>query len=277
LPSAERLESFYRTDYRAQGTAGDAVAEAAEGPNSRSASQAAFVHDTFLGTGDVPQNIVDVGCGFGQLLRALHDRWPSAALYGLEIAEACSELLRAHGIQARQVTLEQVEGNPFAPTEFDLLTCSHVLEHSSSPPKFLEQCRQLLRCGGLAVFEVPNCTYEYGGDAPHLVFFTPATIVKALTGAGFEVERISTCGPPVDTWVPRGLHRVARYFNDHAPVAVQELAIDGVKRLPWYRAWKAAENSQRREQVTVEAHSRGWFSYGDDRSIAIRVLARRLA
>ncbi len=75
---------------------------------------------------------------------------------------------------------------------FDLLLCSHVLEHVAAPVPFLAEFLRVLRPSGLVYVEVPLEVWKriailVREPVTHVNFFTPATITTALRRAGFEV------------------------------------------------------------------------------------------
>ena len=87
--------------------------------------------------------------------------------------------------------MDDLENSPFD-TKFDLIVCSHVLEHAKNPKKFLTHISELLAPEGWAMIEVPNCgvPYSYGADAPHLTFFTDNSFRNALTISGMDVVKL---------------------------------------------------------------------------------------
>jgi SAM-dependent methyltransferase len=79
---------------------------------------------------------------------------------------------------------------------FDIVTCSHVLEHVADRVSFLREIRGILRTDGRAYFEVP---LEIWKDAPiatepvtHVNFFALPSLTFALARAGYNVLQAST-------------------------------------------------------------------------------------
>lgn len=275
VPSQDDLDAFYRNEYREIGALESlSPYDDYRRSNARAASQAAYV--TRFVT-DATSSIIDVGCGYGQLLKALGNKFPQAELYGVEVSEGCLPILERLNVQVARTTLERQGRNPFD-IQCDLFTCSHVLEHSASVSTFLSICRTMVKEGAMAMFEVPNCEYVYGGDMPHLAFFTVDTLTRALEMHGFEVADCSSSGPSIDRWLPRGFQRVTNFVNDHFPLDVQ-LGL----RAFWRRArltWplrKMYEKSKGidQERLEEEAQDPAWHEYGSSRSIAIRAMALR--
>jgi SAM-dependent methyltransferase len=140
---------------------------------------------------------LDVGCGSGAFLDVLKDvGWRTA---GIEPAETALERARAKGHDVRPGGAEAL---PFDAQTFDVVCLSHVLEHTHSPRRALQEVWRVLRPGGELVLAVPN----YGGaqrrlfgrfwsglDLPrHLYQFDRPTLGRYLAETGFAVEKMWT-------------------------------------------------------------------------------------
>lgn len=191
IPTADQLYSYYSESYRSQG----AIGHIERSRTVRQESQTAFIEGNLQKQSFSPKNVLDIGAGHGQLLSCLAEKYPNAKLYATEVDNACCKELAARGIETKQVILDDLEQVPFD-TKFDLIVCSHVLEHARNPKKFLRFISEMLAPGGFAMLEVPNCgvPYNYGGDSPHLTFFSNNTFRNALTNSGMEVSKLMTGG-----------------------------------------------------------------------------------
>jgi ubiquinone/menaquinone biosynthesis C-methylase UbiE len=90
--------------------------------------------------------VLEVGCGTGNYIQALVDRWHCAA-YGLDpsvgmLAQAADSSSCIGWVQGRAEEL------PFAPGAFDLIFSVDVIHHVSDRPAFFRQAVRLLRPGG---------------------------------------------------------------------------------------------------------------------------------
>lgn len=80
----------------------------------------------------------------------------------------------------------------------DLLLVRHVLEHTHDVRGFLRAVRELVRPGGYALFELPDCRkaldrLDYTTVwEEHVFYFTPATLRHGLAAAGFEVVSLDS-------------------------------------------------------------------------------------
>lgn len=97
-----------------------------------------------------PKAILDVGCGTGRLLRSAHDRFPDAALEGVDAAagmvrEAETLTPPGTGIRYRQATAESL---PFPDRTFDLVFSTMTFHHWSDQPGGIAEIGRVLAPGG---------------------------------------------------------------------------------------------------------------------------------
>lgn len=139
-------------------------------------------------------DVIDVGCGNGQLLEVVQGFARSAI--GVDMSAAAVEECEKRGVTAEKVDFLD---HSFA-ERFDTVFMFDVLEHLDHPDHYLEKCREILNPGGALVLKIPT----YGSrsfmvsrlfpskahiflDAPaHMQFFSSESIVRLLTRLGFE-------------------------------------------------------------------------------------------
>jgi 2-polyprenyl-3-methyl-5-hydroxy-6-metoxy-1,4-benzoquinol methylase len=165
--------------------------------------------------------MLDVGCGAGELIRAMRLRgWE---VWGIEMDAAAAEraLARAGG-DAHVIACSVEEANCPAHS-FDLITVSHVLEHLHDPLLALRRIHGWLRHGGQLRIWMPNIAslesrvfgrFWCGLDVPrHLFHFSPSSLTRLLDLAGFEVVgwrpqfQGSSLGDSVEQAVASATHR----------------------------------------------------------------------
>jgi SAM-dependent methyltransferase len=91
-------------------------------------------------------SVLDVGCALGDALRVWHEKYPSAELYGCDVAEtAARRCQERYGGIARffRASFEELQGF------WDVIYCSNVLEHFEQHVEIAEAL--LLRCKVLFV------------------------------------------------------------------------------------------------------------------------------
>lgn len=106
---------------------------------------------------DARQSLLDVGCGAGTLLLMLANAYPSAQLAGLDISP---EMYRLAALNAKQFGYPitffpgDIQEMPFKADSFDVVTAVHVLYHTASIPKAVEEIVRVLKPDGKVVVTV---------------------------------------------------------------------------------------------------------------------------
>ncbi len=135
---------------------------------------------------------LEVGCGSGELLRAL--RGMTRFAVGVDLSSAGLRLAAARASAA----CARAERLPFRDGIFDAVVSQHLLEHLPDAEGALLEWRRVLRPGGRAVLVTPNAAYPdaaHFADPTHVRIFTPAGLRGALEGAGYRVEELFTLFP----------------------------------------------------------------------------------
>lgn len=142
-------------------------------------------------------NILDIGCGAGDLLIRLKEL--GCNTYGIDIDEITSTYLRKT-FNLNVINRDVDNGIPFSSNFFDLVIMKHSLEHVHNPDKVIKEVRRIMKSDGLLFIGVPNIdsfvsrlTKEKWVDLDiprHLFHFTPLTISILLNKNGFHIERI---------------------------------------------------------------------------------------
>jgi SAM-dependent methyltransferase len=165
-------------------------------------------------------SVLEVGCGPGLMLAALHRLgW---RVLGIERNEAVAETARrAPGIE---IVATPVEALP-EDARFDLIIMFQVLEHIGEPVTLLRECAKRLAPGGRMVINVPNFSSwqsQFAGvkwlhlDVPrHLIHFTPQTISATLKRAGLKPVGMSFTSLEHDPygWVESIINRLSGRAN----------------------------------------------------------------
>jgi SAM-dependent methyltransferase len=142
-----------------------------------------------------PGSVLDVGCGRGITLYFLK-KWGWNCT-GTQLSKNAAEYARsAFGLKIYEGDLLEAK---FADESFDLVILAHVLEHVPDPLAYLREISRILTRKGVLILELPNAgnflidifkEKWFGWDLPrHLYHFTPGTITRMLSQAGFKVVK----------------------------------------------------------------------------------------
>src|SRR5579872_3787872 len=101
--------------------------------------------------------VLEVGCGAGvDLARFARG---GALVTGVDLAQSAIDLARANfeqqGLQA-DLRVADGEDLPFADDSFDIVFAHGVVQYTAHPERLVNECRRVLKPGGLAIFQVYN-------------------------------------------------------------------------------------------------------------------------
>lgn len=144
------------------------------------------------------RNVLDIGCGSGAFLKkAMQLGWEAQGIDPDSKAAA-----QVAGLRVEQGALPRTK---LPDATFDVVTLSHVIEHTHDPVASLREVFRLLKPGGQIWIATPNLTSDghrrfranwIGLHPPaHLVLFNHVSIMHALSAAGFEGLRFSGMHP----------------------------------------------------------------------------------
>lgn len=144
--------------------------------------------------------VLDAGCGAGPGLRFLTSRGHRS--FGTDLIEY--PLTVAHKLvpAARLARTDLREPLPFAPSSFDLILLSEVVEHLEDTQALLGECRRVLEPGGAIAATTPNLSdirkYWQRGrwsgyvDKTHRRLFSATLLSHELSRAGFVRVRVKS-------------------------------------------------------------------------------------
>lgn len=154
--------------------------------------------------------LFDVGAGGGGLLAAAaRNGWE---IEGLDVQPVQVERLRKKlNCKVHLGLLEDIEAFE---ARYDVITLSHVLEHTLNPVEFLNKCFEGLKPGGLLYAVLPNTAslgdrvkdllsahglksrpYKHLAADHHLWFFTPGIVRELVKKTGFRELSLKTIFP----------------------------------------------------------------------------------
>ena len=149
-------------------------------------------------------NVLDMGCGRGELLETLQDAGVSAR--GIDLGEESVALCRAKGLRAEVADLfEYLAVQPDG--EFDGIVSSQVVEHlpPARLPELIRLCAAKLKRGGVLAIETPNpeclaifATHFYL-DPTHTRPVPSALLSFYMEEVGFGMIQVHRLSPAVDS------------------------------------------------------------------------------
>ena len=172
---------------------------------------------------DDPREVVDLGCGPGNLTALLPDRWPDAYVLGLDSSEEMIVKARATSPGIAFEVADLRDWNP--PEQVDVLVSNATLQWVPGHLDLLPDLVAKVRLGGWFAFQVPGnfddpshtirrdlaaepayASYTAGVAVP--TSHAPVTYLDVLSRSGCRVDAWETTylhvltGPdPVFTWV----------------------------------------------------------------------------
>jgi SAM-dependent methyltransferase len=154
------------------------------------------------------RRLLDFGCGAGLFLQLAHRRGFEG--YGVDLSATSIEKARKRPGGRHAYFGAPLDVPEIAAGGFDVITLWSVMAHLPRPLDDLRMLRGLLKPGGCILILTVNANSlrlkakgdDWNGFTPnHLKFFSPATLERALTLAGFERATM----PPVYSYeVERG-------------------------------------------------------------------------
>jgi len=199
--------------------------------------------------------LLDVGCGDGSFMHlAQRLGWKAE---GIDTDERAIAVCLRNGLDAKVGDINTISSEPKL---YDVVTCSHVIEHIHDPSRFLNLLSSKIRPGGILWLETPNIqslghrrfeNYWRGLEPPrHLVLFNVDSLREMLQPHGFDVEQMP--------WNFRQVHNVYRQSgllngDDLRPIPTARLSRAGEILIDSMREWLRPSV---REFITIKAVKR---------------------
>jgi SAM-dependent methyltransferase len=179
------------------------------------------------------QSLIEVGCGTGFVLQAIHEAFPVARLFGLEpqaegLAAAARRLSSA--IELREGDIQHLDGAE----AFDAVCAFDVLEHIDDDRAALAALTRVTRPGGFVFLTVPQHPWLWGAAdelaqhrrryrrreledivaAAGLDVILSTSFVFVLLPAMFATRRLRLARPDQEQQLPRALGAVFERILD---------------------------------------------------------------
>jgi SAM-dependent methyltransferase len=163
------------------------------------------------------KNVLDVGCGPGQLLRDISAALPGAKIHGADVSEGSLADGRAKNPGFDLFAMDLT--SPTFATDhaehlgaFDLIICSEVLEHIPDDGLAAHRIAELLAPGGVVIVTVPGGSMSrFDVAIGHQRHYTRERINLLLRDAGLELVRTLAWGFPFHNIYRTAVRTVSRF------------------------------------------------------------------
>lgn len=146
------------------------------------------------------QKILEVGCGYGPLLKLLSDM--GAIVVGTEVDGKSLTIAKKLLRNTKRIKLVRVKNSllPFENNSFDSVILFDVIEHVKNPLEMINECKRVLKKGGILYVEftpyysiVGHHLYDYSKFPIHIF---PCTFIKKIV---FSRQR-NNISTPTEYW-----------------------------------------------------------------------------
>ncbi len=136
----------------------------------------------------MPKQIMDIGCGTGELLSELLKEYPNAKLTGCDLSIESSNLMKSISPNSEFHCLDVEKLNlTIFKNSFDLITCSEVLEHCNNPRNVIKNAYEWLAPKGLFLVSVPSgFITDYDKTIGHVHHYSTSELKSLLECEGFK-------------------------------------------------------------------------------------------
>lgn len=141
------------------------------------------------------QKILDVGCGTGEILKSIKERYSFVQLYGLDISE---EMLKQANDKLKgtaTLILGDAENITLETNSFDLLLCTDSFHHYPNPQQAISEFYRVLKHGKFLLIadywkpfpirQIMNLFISYSNEGD-VKIYSKKEIIEFLMQGGFQ-------------------------------------------------------------------------------------------
>jgi len=99
-------------------------------------------------------NLLDVGCGTGELTRTFRKEFPNAEIWGCDFSNKAIDYCRQHN-KTIYYANHPLLNKDYEKKYFDMITIMHVLEHLEKPEELIKRAKELLKDDGTLIIALP--------------------------------------------------------------------------------------------------------------------------
>lgn len=139
----------------------------------------------------INKKVLDIGCATGNYLETF-----SQQSYGIDISKPNIDVCKKKGLNVKYVDINKKL--PFSNNTFDVVFCSHVLEHVDSPLNLLREMNRVLKSKGSVIIGLPVefslvrifRSHYFKGHKGHIYAFSPDNMKRLFEYSGFQYKRL---------------------------------------------------------------------------------------
>jgi len=191
------------------------------GPMSRHVRRLTFKEICYLEF----SSLLDAGCGTGQFLLEVAERYPNVKLAGIDVSARAIENARRNVATGHFWVTDISKEQP--PGKYDLITMIDVAEHIDDDRAAFMNLRAVC-CGHLLVLTLEGRMRSFEPEVGHVRNYGPGELQENLEDAGFVVERLRRWGWPMYS---------PAYRDMSGPIAAHRKKMTTFRRLVGYLAY----------------------------------------
>lgn len=165
---------------------------------------------------------LDAGCATGRLIHAMRERgWD---VKGVEVCPQSVDYARQK--RNLDIYLGSLEAAAYSADSFDVVHCSHLIEHLTDPSAFITEAARILKPGGLFIAVTPDISGFQAGlfraewrsaIADHMYLFSKKTLKMMMEQKGFKLSNTVTWGGlaagTAPIYIKKAADRLVKYFG----------------------------------------------------------------
>lgn len=136
---------------------------------------------------------LEIGSGFGRFPLKIKDLFKNLDIECLEINPDLAKITEASGLKT---TVNDAVNLPFDGESFDILHCSHIIEHFKYPDviNFLDELIRITKNKGYIIIRSPLMSPDFYLDIDHIRPYPPETILNYFNNAQQQKVGVGNVG-----------------------------------------------------------------------------------